>query len=230
MTHPRLIGVLDIAGGLAVHAAGGDRATYRPIGEVFGGSSDPVDVGRRLIDAGAEELYIADLDALSRTTKRPYRLDGLATLGVPMIADQNVLRSPARIMPTSELRLITSMEMVPPWHDSYAGRGYLFGLDLRGGRPMVEGWDAEPIDIAAWAVEAGYPAIVLVDVAAVGTGQATTLALCEAIADRFEVELISGGGVASQDDVRRFADAGCDGVLVGTALHRGARLVGERSA
>jgi phosphoribosylformimino-5-aminoimidazole carboxamide ribotide isomerase len=33
--------------------------------------------------------------------------------------------------------------------------------------------------------------------------------------------LFAGGGVRDEDDLRRLADAGCDGVLVATALHDG---------
>jgi uncharacterized protein related to proFAR isomerase len=42
------------------------------------------------------------------------------------------------------------------------------------------------------------------------------------------VRLLTGGGVSGADDVARLETAGCDGVLVATALHTG--RLGQSSA
>jgi phosphoribosylformimino-5-aminoimidazole carboxamide ribotide isomerase len=82
----RIVPVIDLLGGLAVHARRGDRATYRPVQSALVAGSDPVAVARALIaaadvaqqrlggatvaaadddgDADADRLYVADLDAL----------------------------------------------------------------------------------------------------------------------------------------------------------------------
>jgi phosphoribosylformimino-5-aminoimidazole carboxamide ribotide isomerase len=49
-----------------------------------------------------------------------------------------------------------------------------------------------------------------------------TLDLCRRLrAARPSLELISGGGVRSHDDLRLLSSAGCDWVLVASALHDG---------
>src|SRR5215218_4704423 len=54
----RVVGVIDLKGGAAVHAVRGERERYRPIG-------DPLSVARTFRDAlGLDELYVADLDAI----------------------------------------------------------------------------------------------------------------------------------------------------------------------
>ena len=51
----RVVGVIDLKGGTAVHAVRGERERYRPLG-------DPLALARRF---GLEELYVADLDAIT---------------------------------------------------------------------------------------------------------------------------------------------------------------------
>ncbi|MEY2689397.1 MAG: hypothetical protein RL375_3596 [Pseudomonadota bacterium] len=73
----RIVPVIDLLGGQAVHARRGDRANYRPVQSALVAGSDPVDVARALIAAAeaaqrrlgtstseAGRLYVADLDAL----------------------------------------------------------------------------------------------------------------------------------------------------------------------
>src|SRR3954453_13556270 len=55
----RVVGVIDLKAGAAVHAVRGERERYRPIG-------DPLPLARRFRDAlGLDELYVADLDAIT---------------------------------------------------------------------------------------------------------------------------------------------------------------------
>jgi phosphoribosylformimino-5-aminoimidazole carboxamide ribotide isomerase len=83
----RIVPVIDLLGGQAVHARRGDRANYRPVQSALVAGSDPVDVARALITAAhaaqqrlgmgkgsnetsahaesdTDRLYVADLDAL----------------------------------------------------------------------------------------------------------------------------------------------------------------------
>ena len=64
----RLIGVLDLAGGRAVHARGGVRTRYAPVGVAAGYpiGGDAVALARTYVDRlGLAELYVADLDAIA---------------------------------------------------------------------------------------------------------------------------------------------------------------------
>jgi phosphoribosylformimino-5-aminoimidazole carboxamide ribotide isomerase len=64
----RLIGVIDLAGGRAVHARRGVRARYAPVGVAAGCpiDGDPIALARTYVDRlGLAELYAADLDAIA---------------------------------------------------------------------------------------------------------------------------------------------------------------------
>src|SRR5687767_1274492 len=63
-----LIPVLDLAGGRAVHAVGGDRARYAPVGSVLatGQPGDALSIARAYRrTVGVHRCYVADLDAIT---------------------------------------------------------------------------------------------------------------------------------------------------------------------
>src|SRR5205085_7017870 len=88
-------------------------------------------------------------------------------------------------------------------------------------------WGAEhewaAFSVARTAVREGAKALIVLDLARVGTGTGTgTEVLLRAIRDEFpDVDLIAGGGARSWEDVERLGEAGATGVLVASALHDG---------
>ena len=61
----RVVPVMDLLGGQAVHAIKGEREQYRPVKSVLCGTSDPLDLARAFRDTlGLDEVYVADLDAI----------------------------------------------------------------------------------------------------------------------------------------------------------------------
>ena len=234
-----LIGVLDVAGGRCVHADGGQRRTYRPLGAVFGGSSQPMDVANRLLRRGARSLYLADLDAL---TGRPVQAAVIREVADRLVTDTTAADvTAAGTTAADERRLlvdagrepvpshpaidrIVSLESLPQPSDlPQPAAGDVFSLDLRAGRPLAgPGWPRDPLAIAACAIDRGFARMLVLDVAVVGgRGLATTSLLAKLKARFPQVELLAGGGVRSPADVKTLARAGAAAVLVGTALHRG---------
>jgi phosphoribosylformimino-5-aminoimidazole carboxamide ribotide isomerase len=106
--------------------------------------------------------------------------------------------------------------------------GVVFSLDLRLGRPLLSQEAAtstdrpEPEELTSRAVDAGVTAVIVLDVGRVGTAGGLDFALLRRLRRRFPgVRLLAGGGVSGPEDLRRLAEAGCDGALVATALHSG---------
>ena len=65
-SHFRVIPVLDVKNGQAVHAVGGIRSHYRPLQSLLHPSCEPLELARAYRDLlGLRELYLADLDAIS---------------------------------------------------------------------------------------------------------------------------------------------------------------------
>jgi phosphoribosylformimino-5-aminoimidazole carboxamide ribotide isomerase len=102
----------------------------------------------------------------------------------------------------------------------------VFSLDLKDGRPLttLSRWAAcPPLEVAEAVVAAGFTRLIVLDLASVGIRQGPTVAnLCQHLRRRHpEVELISGGGVRRLEDIQTLRAAGCDRVLVASALHDG---------
>ena len=75
----RVIPVIDLKGGAAVHAVRGERERYRPLRSRIAAGSDPVGLTRAVrARFGLEELYVADLDAIAGGPGNPAVLAALA--------------------------------------------------------------------------------------------------------------------------------------------------------
>jgi phosphoribosylformimino-5-aminoimidazole carboxamide ribotide isomerase len=110
--------------------------------------------------------------------------------------------------------------------DAVGGGRVAFSVDLRDGRPVA----APNVDHALWpvteivrrAVRAGAGTLIVLDLARVGTGAGTDADLIAGVRRvAGGVSVFAGGGVRGEEDLRRLAEVGCDGVLVATALLTG---------
>jgi phosphoribosylformimino-5-aminoimidazole carboxamide ribotide isomerase len=242
----RLIGVVDLRGGIAVHARGGARDGYLPVEMVAGARiapGDPLALARAYVDRlGLTELYAADLDAIVDGAPQDGSIASLAALGTPLWVDAGVRSAGAarRLLDLGVERVIVGLETLPSYEalraicDAVGGRRVAFSLDVRDGVPLVSGRGmpaGEPAErIAARAADAGAGAMVVLDLARVGMGTGPDVALIARVRSAApDVTLLAGGGIRDEDDLARLAAVGCDGALVATALHDG-RLGGHRSA
>jgi len=212
----RLIGVIDLAGGRAVHARGGLRDNYAPVRSALlraGEEGDPVALARAYLRFPVPEIYVADLDAIAGAALSPI-IPVLAALGAPLWLDAG--RATRAIAPS--VRPVVGLETLGTWHDLAAFDNPAFSLDLRNGEPLAGA--KRPAELAKEAVNAGATAVILLDLARVGSMAGLDWVTVEAVrASTLGVELVVGGGVRHRSDIDRLIDLGCDGALVATALH-----------
>ena len=228
----RVIGVIDVRGTQAVHARAGQRDHYKPIG-------DAVELARTYVDRhGLSELYVADLDALE--SGGPERV-------APRTSDGATLRAICGIGPTwldaavssierarhtlalgaahvvVGLETLLSFDVLHTICDGIGGDKVAFSLDLRDGKPIGIATDERPHFVAARAADRGAGAIIVLDLARVGTGGGIDLELIAQVRDAApDVTLLVGGGIRGREDLDALAAAGCDGALVATALQNDA--------
>ena len=243
----KLIGVIDLAGGRAVHARRGVRARYAPVGVAAGCpiDGDPIALARAYVDRlGLTELYAADLDAIvaEPQTQEPGAsadslthetlIASLATVA-PLWLDA-AISSPARARQALTLgatRAIVGLETLESFDVLSAICAALgktpvaFSLDLRDGVPIAPRLDIpsnQLDDLAARAVDAGVSAVIVLDLARVGEERGPDVPVVARVrASSPGTTLIAGGGIRGLADLVRLAEAGCDGALVATALHDG---------
>jgi phosphoribosylformimino-5-aminoimidazole carboxamide ribotide isomerase len=242
-----IIGVIDLLGGRAVRARAGRREHYAPV-EAAGGlalNGDPVALARMYIDRlGIEQLYAADLDAILGRQAQRKEIGAITALGKPVWIDAGV-RSTGEAREALDLgaaRVVVGLETLPSFAvlaevaDSAGRARVAFSLDLREGAPIFASVTVMPADrgssqddggadagaadaVAARAAACGVGAIIVIDLARVGTGRGLDLALIERVRRAAPgVTLIAGGGVQDLADLEGLARAGCDGALVAWAL------------
>jgi phosphoribosylformimino-5-aminoimidazole carboxamide ribotide isomerase len=234
----RVVPVLDLKGGVAVHAVRGERHAYAPVRSVLAASADPVALARAfLLRLGCDACYIADLDAIAGTGDHGAVVEAIAGLGVAVWLDAGVA-GPAdarRAAAAGAARVIVGTETLRATRDLPAiveaargggsGADCILSLDHRdgrllGGSPEVATAEATDLADAAW--RAGIRTFIVLDLARVGaragpeTGPARRLRACLP-----DAEVVLGGGVRDKNDLRALAAAGYHAVLVGTALHTG---------
>ena len=236
----RIIGVIDVRGGSAVHARGGRRDEYAPVSVAAGErvDGDPAALARVYIDRlGVRELYLADLDAIAggMGAMNGGAVGQLAALGAPVWVDAGVttvaaanavLEAGASVVIVG-LETLTSLDALGGICQSIGGRRVALSVDLRNGAPITRpgvahaAWSA--VRIAQSGAEKGVETVIVLDLPRVGTGAGVDLELMTAMRRAVpDVSLIAGGGVRSADDLEVLARAGCDGALVATALLSGA--------
>ena len=225
----RVVGVIDLKAGAAVHAVRGERERYRPVG-------DPLSLARTFRDAlGLDELYVADLDAIGGGGEQDAIIAELAREARVMV-DAGV-SEPERARALLDLgahRVVVGTETLTgadALDRLLAELGAIvLSVDLRDGRalsrdPRLAGLPA--LDAVARLHRAGLREVIVLDLARVGSGMGPDIGLIAELHAAFPgLELLAGGGVRDAGDLRALADAGAAGALVATALHRG--VIGPR--
>ncbi len=266
----RVIGVVDLLAGRAVHARAGARERYRPVLAVAGARIEPGDaqsLARAYLEhLGITELYVADLDAILGGPPQSSCVAALADLRLGRTSPQDLLRpapehhsaphddsalsSPTRATGAVPLWLdvavsspdraqqalglgathvvvgletLASYDALAAICATVGGANVAFSLDLREGEPIVASCGVAPggqaHHVAVRAVNAGVGALIVIDLARVGTSAGLDLELIARVRDAAPgLTLLAGGGVRGLEDLGRLAEAGCDGALVATAL------------
>ena len=216
-------------------ARGGRREAYAPVRSQLvdgGAASDPVVLARAYRDVlGCDEWYVADLDALAGGPVQRALLGALVGLRGRLLVDAAV-KTPDRareLVADGATRVVVGLESLPSFDALGLIAGAVgpertaFSLDLRDGAPLAEArLSGTPLALARAAVTAGAGAIIVLDLARVGSGRGVDSGLLEALRRAHpHVELLAGGGIGAPGELERLADAGLDGVLVASALHDG---------
>lgn len=226
----KLIPVIDLMAGQVVRGIRGKRSAYRPIVSSLCASSRPTELAPALLDrAGADTLYIADLDALAGG---PVQFEALLELlaALPDAAiwldagfrgahDVAALRARlgehgARVTP------IIASESLPNADSAReclsANRVHcILSLDSLGSTRLDPSrcWDRPEL----WPER-----VILMTLERVGAYAGPDLDAIRRLRRRApDIAVIGAGGVRNDDDLRQAAESGAHAWLVASALHDG---------
>jgi phosphoribosylformimino-5-aminoimidazole carboxamide ribotide isomerase len=212
---------------------------------------DPVAMGRRWVDAGAQYLHVVDLDgAVSGAPANTEAIAALcAKLPVPIEVGGGV-RSVERagtLFAAGADRVIfgtAALEHPEIVEDACKRfkRRIAVGIDARDGKVAVKGWTetsaVTAVELAKRFEKCGVAWVIYTDINRDGTQQGVNVEATRALAEAIDIPVIASGGVGSLADIEALLpceSAGVTGVIVGRALYTGTvdlaaaiRLAGRR--
>jgi phosphoribosylformimino-5-aminoimidazole carboxamide ribotide isomerase len=214
-----IIPVIDLRGGVAVHARRGQRELYRPLDSpLCAGNS-----GREVVEGYLRlfpfrSIYVADLDAIEGRGTND--LAGLAARfpEVSFWADAGFADlSSARRLARGNLHAVLGTESLraPPSFDALHDGSLILSLDHRDGAYV--GPPGLPGRPDLWPDR-----VIVMTLARVGSGQGPDADLLKGFRSRApRARLFAAGGVRDRGDLEAMASFGIDGALVATSLHEG---------
>ncbi len=231
-----VIPVLDLRGGVVVHARAGRRHEYQPLQSQIANGPDPAGfVSAVRSRFGLTRYYVADLDAIEGTGSnlpvvaalaRDPQVSLLVDAGAADVgAVRQVLAAGAAhaIIGSETLRDLEALEAMLA---AVPASRLVFSLDVKDGRVLsrCDGLRAStPKQVAARVAAIGMPALIVLELARVGTGLGPDVPFLTAVRQAArDAVLIAGGGIRGVHDLSILAGLGFAGALVGTALTSGA--------
>ncbi len=229
----RVIPVIDVFNGVAVHAVRGERRRYKPLKSVISDSSDPRRVASVFRSKGFGELYIADLNAITGRGDNFEVIDRISKdTGLRLLVDAGAAdigraeavagRGVSGVIIGTET--MTRIAFVEEAVRRLGTERIVVSVDLRNGQLLAKfPVDATPNVIAVLHRfrKMGVERFIVLDLARVGSEEGVDVALIREIVKSVKVEVLVGGGVRSMDDLVELCDAGVAGVLLATSLHSG---------
>lgn len=221
----QIVPVIDLKGGVVVHARRGQRAEYAPLQSPLVDGSEPVAVAQALCAlCRTSTLYVADLDALAGAPVDEATLSKLCAVAEPWVdAGATTPDRAAAVHRAGVARNIVGTESLGPGAE--VTEPVVLSVDLRSGRlisPDPELAGREPTAAAPLARALNVSELLVIDLARVGSGAGPPLQAVAELAGALPgVAIYAGGGVRDDGDLRALESAGAAGALVATALHEG---------
>ena len=229
----KIIPVIDVLEGRVVHAVRGRRKEYQPLKSNLCASTNPVDVAAALKALGFVELYVADLDAITRGQANFSIFKNIADkTGFELMVDAGVdtLKKAESVLESQVSKVIIGTETLPSI-SLIAEAIRLFGsdrvvvsLDLMGER-VISGFKLgalkDPVAFLREFQEAGVSQVIVLDLARVGSGEGVNVPFLREVLRNMKANVYVGGGIRDIKDLVELKGVGVFGVLIATALHSG---------
>jgi len=215
-----IIPVIDLMGGIVVHAKAGLRDDYDPIKSVLTAATD---LGSVVTDLSAffpfKTMYIADLDAIAGREFKVMQYQQLVAdfphiifwldAGIRTAADNLALTEIAGIRP------IVASETLQDFSLLSDISGGVLSLDFHHGQFLG--------DMRLWQQTELWPnQVIVMNLDVVGSGRGPDIALLKKVRTKNpQANRVVAGGVRGIEDLRLLRAEGVEKVLIASALHDG---------
>jgi phosphoribosylformimino-5-aminoimidazole carboxamide ribotide isomerase len=234
----KVIPVIDILNGVAVHAVKGKRSQYKPLQSILCNSAEPLEVAKSFKTLGFTDLYIADLDAIIDCSSDFQTLKHISETGLSLMVDAGVtnLERAQKLLDNGVSKLIVGTEtlqtqsFVAEAVERFGGDHVVVSLDLKDGKLLSKkGFDgcSGPLCLLQEFKRMGVSQVIVLDLARVGSGLGVNTELVKKIIAEVTVDVYVGGGVRGIEDLVELNSIGASGALVATGLHTGKISIAE---
>lgn len=223
-----LFPAIDLIGGCAVRLVKGDYAQKT----VY--SDNPSEVAKSFAAAGAKYLHVVDLEgAKDGGTPNLETIQNIVENGGLLVEVGGGIRSEEVIkkyLDAGVFRVILGTAAVqnPAFLEEMVqkyGEKIAVGVDIKDGMVAIKGWtevSAEScFDFCEKLQKIGVKTIICTDISKDGLLSGTNLELYKELSEKFSVDIVASGGVTTLDDVKKLADMGMYGAILGKALYTG---------
>ena len=236
----KVIPVIDVLKGAAVHVIRGERKRYQPLKSVLSKSADrPLDIASAFDHLGFSSLYLADLDAIltKSANLNIYRhivtqtgLDLMVDAGIADVAkaEEVLATGVSRIVVGSET--LGSLDFLGQAVKVFGADKIVVSIDLKEGKVLSASEAVAAMDAVHFVQELeklGINQIIVLDLGRVGTEHGINLPLLRTLLETTRVEVLVGGGIRSLPELEQLRTLGVSGALVATILHNGKLQVDE---
>ena len=223
-----LFPAIDLIGGCAVRLVKGDYAQKTVYSE------NPAEVAKSFAAAGAKYLHVVDLEGAKdggtpnlETIRNIVEQGGLLVEVGGGIRSEEVIR---KYLDAGVFRVILGTAAVqnPAFLEEMVqkyGEKIAVGVDIKDGMVAIKGWtevsQESCFDFCEKLQKIGVKTIICTDISKDGLLSGTNLELYKELSDKFSVDIVASGGVTTLDDVKKLAEMGMYGAILGKALYTG---------
>ncbi|MDP2768084.1 MAG: HisA/HisF family protein [Candidatus Methanoperedens sp.] len=220
----RIVFVLDILNGNAVHAVRGERSKYQPIQSRICDSSSPLDI---LSALAPKEVYIADLNRLQHLgdnfkliKKISAKAKTIVDIGVENIDD---IERCAEIADTVILGTETASFELIEKAANYFPNKINVSIDMKNGMVLTRdrNMQLEPEKLVKLLDEYDILDIIVLNLNKVGTSAGIDIDFLKKMVEISTHAILVGGGIKDMNDIHALKEIGISGALVATAVHNG---------
>ena len=229
----KIIPVIDVLNGIAVHGIRGERKRYQPLKSLLCKSADPIVIASTFESLGFSNMYLADLDAiLGKTANFGIYQQIMVNTSLDLMVDAGIsdITKAKKVLKTEVTKIVIGSETLNDLkfvHQAVGAFGkdkIVISIDQKKGRLLSASEVIGSMDVISFAQQLGSMGIrkiILLDLDRVGTESGINLSLIRNILEKTGVDVLVGGGIRNLQELESLNNLGVSGALVATVLHNG---------
>ncbi len=235
----KVIPVIDVLNGVAVHGLRGERKQYQPLKSCLCNSVDPLEIASFFESLGFTDLYLADLDAIlgNKMNLNLFKqIVSITSLDLIVDAATSNLIDAKKLMEAKVPKLVIgsetleNLDFVQQAVNAFGKDNVVVSVDQKNGKLLSRSDTISSLTVSSFIaklVDLSVNQIIFLDLGRVGTEHGTNFEIIQSIIENNEIELLVGGGIRNLNELKKLRNIGVFGALVATVLHNRTLTVDE---